>query len=138
MKPHPKPTKQPKTNKRRPKSERRVLETKLDWLLSVYVRRRDGACVICGATTGLTAGHWITRRKKRIRWDHRNVAAQCRSCNLAHNFNHQFYDMWMLKYRGAEVMRELTELSTEKAWKFTVDDLRDMVAQAEERLEALS
>jgi 5-methylcytosine-specific restriction endonuclease McrA len=53
--------------------------------LAVYVKRRDGACVECGVTTGLVAHHVVPAREGGVD-DPSNLVTLCRSCHgLAHS-----------------------------------------------------
>jgi len=56
-----------KPKRKRSKSERKILEKKLWDTASLYIRKRDGCCVTCGATEGLTMSHWIKCGKQRVR-----------------------------------------------------------------------
>ncbi len=41
------------------------------------MKRRDGACVVCGVTRELTWAHIYSRRYRRIRWLPSNTVAMC-------------------------------------------------------------
>lgn len=130
----PKPEPRKKAKRRTSKSERKMLEAKLWKLTADYVKLRDGICITCGATEGLTMSHWIKAGKQLIRYDLRNVACQCSTCNNLHNYYPERYTMWMVKRWGVDVMNELTIKSLGTKWKWSVIDLRQMVAEAETRL----
>lgn len=127
MPPKPKPTRAPRKSRRRKPSERRLLEKQLWDLTSLYVRLRDEQCVTCGATEGLTMSHWIKAGKQRVRYDLRNVNCQCKTCNGRHNHWTVYYDNYMLYHYSQETLIQLTEWGREKAWKWSVLSLRDMV-----------
>lgn len=67
------------------------VEADLDAVLSQFIRLRDcdglfgyGRCISCGKTISYQtseAGHFIPRRSRAVRWDERNVNAQCYECN---------------------------------------------------------
>ena len=57
---------------------------KLDKLLGVIVKERDGKCIVCGTTQNLTPGHLFSRIAYSTRWDLDNVYAQCLNCNFRH------------------------------------------------------
>ena len=74
----------------------KALDRKLWKLVSDYVRRRDcrrpisngsgfcGDCITCGKIwymEDMDAGHFISRNKKAVRFDFKNINAQCRGCN---------------------------------------------------------
>ena len=132
----PKPTPKVKTVRRR-KSPRKSLEKELWTTASLYVRKRDGVCVTCGATEGLTMSHWIKAGKQRVRYDERNVNCQCSTCNNRHNHWTYFYDKYMLTHYGEKIMLELTELAMGKLWKWSQMDLERMLAEYKEKLAGL-
>ena len=135
IRPRPKPVKETKPKRKRGKSERRLLEDELWKLTADYVKARDGCCVTCGATEGLTISHWIKAGKQIVRYDLRNCNCQCSTCNNTHNHYAYFYDNYMLKRWGAGVMLELTELAKQydsKNFKWSVLQLREMVAERRE------
>ena len=136
----PKPEKQAKSKRKFSKSERKTLEARLWKLTADYVKLRDGCCVTCGATEGLTISHWIKAGKQVVRYDIRNCNCQCSVCNNNHNYNPYVYDNYMLKHWGEKIMIELTDaakLYNSKNFKWSVLELRGMVEQAEYRLEDL-
>ena len=133
----PKPERKVKAKRKQSKSERKQLEKKLWNTASLYVRKRDGCCVTCGATEGLTMSHWIKAGKQRVRYDERNVNCQCSACNNRHNYYTLYYDEYMLKEYGQMVMLDLIELAKGTAWKWSVLDLRRMLAEYEEKLAGL-
>jgi hypothetical protein len=62
----------------------------LDTVFSEYIRRRDAdkngicRCITCGRPAPwreMDAGHFVSRNHKAVRWDERNVHAQCRAEN---------------------------------------------------------
>lgn len=91
----------------------RGLRDELDTLTSLIVRKRDGACVICGTTRDLTASHFYRRQYMAIRFDLRNVAAMCVTCNFRHSEDATAYTQWFLDLYSDETMRELYRLRTE-------------------------
>ena len=118
------------------KSERKQLEDELDRLTSLYVRKRDVFCVLCGKPVEC-AMHWVKRGKKQLRWDLRNVNGGCDSCNFKDNNWHEPYTAYMIRTYGNDVVLELIELSSAKKWKWSVLDLREMLADMRQRLEDL-
>ncbi|MDP9223591.1 MAG: hypothetical protein M3P18_06990, partial [Actinomycetota bacterium] len=48
-----------------------------DERVGAFVKRRDGACVVCGVTRELTWAHIYSRRYRRIRWLPSNTVAMC-------------------------------------------------------------
>lgn len=77
---------------RRQKSELRKWTDKLDKVLSLYVRMRDSRefhykyfrCISCGRVLPISeadCGHYHSRVHMSLRFDTRNVNAECRRCN---------------------------------------------------------
>jgi hypothetical protein len=72
----------------RPDLKRRIAV--LDQVFSKYIRLRDAdsrgycRCITCGRSEPwkeMDAGHFVSRDRKAVRWDERNVHAQCPHCN---------------------------------------------------------
>jgi hypothetical protein len=66
------------------------LDKKLWKIFSIYIRKRDSDedgyvyCFTCGVRkhwTEVDAGHFVTRSAKAIKYDEKNVHAQCKACN---------------------------------------------------------
>lgn len=93
--------------KRRKRSKRKALVTKLDTLVSQLVREATPYCVVCGKTYQLTAGHLFSRKNYSKRWSLDNVFTQCLGCNLSHEYDPMpFYDWYKNKF-GEETFRTL-------------------------------
>lgn len=102
----------------------KALIKKMDIVFSKYIRLRDSSggiftCCSCGKTKlfeQADAGHFINRRWMAIRWDERNVHAQCRSCNRFDEGNSIGYTRFMLKKYGEDVVDLLESLKTPYKW----------------------
>lgn len=74
----------------------------------------------------MNAGHYISRRHHSVRWDIRNVHAQCAGCNC---FKHGSLDEYalalQLKY-GEGILKELNTLK-HKEKRFTVKELQELI-----------
>lgn len=70
------------------KRSRKAIVKELDKVFSQFIRQRDGRCVQCGKTDGLTCGHLFSRVNFSTRWDEENCWCQCFGCNLRHE--HEF------------------------------------------------
>ena len=70
------------------KSEAKKLKDELDRYWSLYVRKRDNKCILCGGYEGetgrLQAHHWIVSRGDSLRYkfDVRNGVALCYGCHI--------------------------------------------------------
>ena len=77
------------TKPEKPDSRKKLIAT-LDRWFSKFIRLRDSdrngmcRCVTCGKPDHwkeMDAGHFISREKLPVRYDERNVHAQCKQCN---------------------------------------------------------
>jgi hypothetical protein len=93
------------------KVKRSTLKTKLDKVVSLFIRARDKKCVICGSTEGLSNGHVFSRTSLNTRWDitpDGNCHAQCWSCNYRHSSRDSYpYFNWYIKKFGQKKFDEL-------------------------------
>lgn len=91
------------------KSELRTWVNKLDKAVSLYVRLRDSKefhhryfrCISCGRVLPVTdadCGHYVGRAHMSLRFDPRNVNAECKACN-------RFRSDHLIGYRNSLVMR---------------------------------
>lgn len=64
------------------KASAKTLKNRATSLHSEYVRKRDGACVRCGATANLQAAHIVGRRAAFTRTDEANSRALCPGCHM--------------------------------------------------------
>jgi len=116
----------PKQGKRKTKSEGLpALDRKLWRLFSAFIRHRDcpggwGVCVTCGKPkpyADLDAGHFVGRRYKATKFDERNVAIQCRSCNRFNSGESYAFGVWIDKKYGAGTAESLYNLSRMRGTK---------------------
>jgi len=123
------------------KSERKKLVKKLDDVFSLYIRHRDNfCCFICGKVKSISVviqcGHLITRGKQSVKWDERNAHAQCRGCNLKHEYQPEHYNLkFIKKYGKAKYERLILESNIRP--RFTNDDLLSMLRIYKEKLAKL-
>lgn len=102
----------------------RRLINRLDKVFSEYVRLRDSrdgmfTCCSCGQLKPYEqadAGHFINRRWLAIRWDERNVHAQCRSCNRFDEGNNIGYTRFMTRKYGEDTVDLLLSMKTSYRW----------------------
>lgn len=64
------------------KPSRTSLKRKADTLFSLYIRKRDGHCLKCGATTNLQCSHLIRRENLAHRWDPKAAFTLCYKCHI--------------------------------------------------------
>ena len=122
---------------RKKKSERQKAVKYADDMMSLYIRKRDGRCVQCGATEILTNGHLITRGKYSTRWDEANCYCQCTGCNLRHEHDFTTFQQWWVEQNGQEAYNALVLKSntpvklTTTAIRLIGDGYRDKLKQLE-------
>lgn len=133
--------------KKRPRKKRRiskitgeVLHTRSWWegkyweAYSEYIRARDGfRCVmkdipghVCAGV--LQAGHIIPRGKRAIKYDERQVFAQCSGGNKAHHHWPQEYTNWFIQKFGQQVYDELVILSRQDAKVPSIKECQERIA----------
>lgn len=122
------------TKKKKP--SRKSLVKKLDTVVSLYIRKRDGACVICGAVEQLTNGHLFSRAAYSTRWLELNCHGSCWGCNYRHEFDFYPYQNWFVKKYGQEVYDDLhRQYRTTKKWHNS--DLEALIIEYSEKLKSL-
>lgn len=111
------------------KSARKSLVKKLDTIVSLYIRKRDGRSVLSGATDHLTNGHLFSRTSYSTRWDvtpDGNCHCQTVSENYTHEFDPYPYQKWYIDKFGIEKYDELhRRFKTVK--KFKDWELQEMI-----------
>ena len=89
------------------------LKAKLDRIFSEYIRLRDAdehgycRCISCGKIVHrkqCDAGHFVNRRHMSLRYDEKNVNAQCRACNRFDEGNMTGYHAGLIKKYGESVI----------------------------------
>ena len=120
---------------------RSQLKKKLDKEFSIYIRRRDsdsfselGNCITCGKSVHWKMadnGHFITRACLPIRWDEKNCALQCKSCNGFRGGEPLLYRKRLIGMYGEDEVERLENTYT--SWrasetdKWTMDELRELL-----------
>ena len=129
------------------RSNRKILESKLDELFSAYIRMRDKRKYGCCAFSQMRAHrpdlgndieccfHFVRKsRSKKLRWDDRNAVGACFACNGYMEQNEGPFWTWYARHYGVEQMEQLQRDSHGIA-KFSIDDLRAMVADLQSKIE---
>lgn len=141
IRPKPKPVKTIKIKRRKKKTNKQVLELKADRLVREIVLIRDRSCVCPPPKNGHSAvmqpGHLISRGKKSLRWDLRNVHCQCSSCNLTHEFAPERYTQWFIEEFGAEEYAQLVKESMMVLDTYGVDVLEKIIIGLEITLDVI-
>ena len=127
----PKPKKQPAI---------KDLQKKLWPIFSKWIRQRDNyTCYTCGKNmldnpSSCHAGHYVPQNKgNRLRFDERNVHAQCLTCNNFKSGNLSEYALNLEADYGLGVLQEFEAVKNERK-KFTREELQDMIDDYRQRL----
>lgn len=91
-------------------SPRKKLVKELDTAVSIYIRKRDAECVVCGSTQRLQNGHLFSRTAYSTRWDiteDGNCHAQCATHNYIHEMDSYPFTKWYLNNFGEKKYDEL-------------------------------
>jgi hypothetical protein len=113
------------------KDSRRELKLKADIQFSLFIRLRDGACILCGSTRNLECSHYHGRGNPALKLDPLNSHAMCRFHNQAHNNNRKPYRDYMLRTYGQKALDTLEERSR-KYTKYSDEDLRQKIKEFED------
>lgn len=120
------------------KERKAKLKTRRDWLREAqsafnrYIRTRDMGrpCISCGRhhTGQIHAGHYLsTGARPELRFDERNVHAQCAPCNNHLSGNIVLYRKGLIAKIGLEAVNALEGPHDPK--HYTVDDLKQIKAE---------
>lgn len=104
-------------------------------LANRYARERDcfgdsgAACISCGVWKSfeeLDGGHFIPTTSSAIRFDERNINAQCTRCNRFLHGNPRHYYKGMLRKFGEDVVDDLEarEFDTKKWTREELEEIR--------------
>src|SRR3990167_3621311 len=105
---------------------------KLDKVFSLFIRKRDAnssgnaACISCGNVyhyTQMDAGHYVSRNRMALRFDERNVHAQCRKCNRFMNGAMDEYALALQRKYGPDILVKLNA-EKNKIKQFTIQELQ--------------
>ena len=115
-------------------TDRQRLEKQLDELVSHIVRRRDliHGCITCGQPMiyeTASAGHFIHRSHRCVRWSLVNVNAQCYDCQRQDN--KAVYESAMIRKYGEELTQKIKEIARNDC-KHSVADLREFYRELKE------
>jgi len=119
--------------KRKKRTPHKILTDRLDEVVSLIVRKRDGRCVQWedGNCAGpLQCGHLITRSKQSVRWDLINCNAQCAGHNMAHEYNPHPYTLWWIRKYGLDAYKDLVRRSNVIVKRYD-RDLKDQIIYLE-------
>ncbi|MGE0126652.1 MAG: recombination protein NinG [Blastocatellales bacterium] len=118
---------------------RKQLVEKLDTLVSIYIRKRDRRCVVCGSTENLTNGHIFSRTHFTTRWHigkAGNCHTQCWSCNFKHTHDTVPYFNWYINKFGKAKFDALYR-EWNQGSRVSDKQMKEMIEVVKERLSEL-
>lgn len=114
-------------------SERKKLVNKLDKVFSQYIRMRDGVCVVCGTKDNLQCGHLYSRIAYSTRWDEDNAFAQCRNCNMRHEYDFEPLRKYAEMKHGKKKLKKIY-IKYKTPVKLSNNDLQDLIKYYQNKL----
>lgn len=127
------------------------LDKRLWRIFSRYIRARDAVkttgsiytvnCITCGkrkSTKEVDAGHYLSRSHASLKYDERNVHAQCKHCNMPPDPGEiHIYKERVKSLYGVNTPDELYK-KKQKLEKRNTRDIEDMIKRYKEKLEQLT
>lgn len=125
------------------KAKREKLKSRATWMREAqavfnrFIRARDEGqpCISCGRhhQGQIHAGHYLsTGARPELRFDERNVHAQCAPCNNHLSGNIALYRIALISKIGLAAVEELE--GPHEAKKYTIDELRAIKAEYTRKL----
>jgi hypothetical protein len=99
-------------------------------------RRIYGKCPLCLKNTIDCCFHFVTRRRKVLRWDIRNVVGACHSCNYLERKWPDISRAWYIRKFGAEQYLAIVDESA-KPFQSTAEFLNGIIKENSEALKSL-
>ena len=118
-------------------TERKKLESQLDTLTSLIVRKRDRKCIDCGVQVNLTCSHLFHRSKRAVRWDLKNCNCHCLEHNERHDQHPEFYIKWFIDEYGQREY-DILLFKSNQIKRFTIEELRELKTSHESYLSELN
>jgi len=122
------------------------LKKKADASFSKYVRYRDGEfkrgewlveCITCGVEKPIAqiqAGHFVSRRVNKLRFEEMNVNAQCVGCNM-YKQGEQYLYAKNLDAKYGEGTADALMARRHDVKKFTIPELEEIIQDAKTQIE---
>lgn len=108
-------------------TNRKSLVRQADKAFGDYIKERDNhVCVTCGAEDHMDCGHLFTRAAYSTRWAEQNAFAQCRGCNLRHEYDPGPLTIYFLRMFGKDAYENLHRVHKTTV-KYHDDDLQKII-----------
>jgi len=93
-----------------PAKLKKIKETQIDKIFSLWIRHRDKHCLRCGKTENLQCAHIHSRIARSVRWEPLNCITLCYACHIgwAHKYP-LFFTRFVEKHLGPEKLKELNK-----------------------------
>ena len=111
----------------------RQLKKELDLVFGKWVKQRENKCIVCGSTSNLQAGHFMSRRYNNTRYDPDNVHSECLKCNCFDPNSILEYRRQIINLYG-EGYDKVLEERAHVIRKFTVQELEELIKYYKELL----
>ena len=129
-----------KRKKRKKLPSFRLLERKADKAMSRYIRtisiKLYDKCPLCGINDIKCCFHFVSRRRKVIRWKEMNTVGACNTCNYIENYWADLSRAWFIKTRGVKAYLDLVEESKQSK-NFSREELAEIAKEYQSKLAAL-
>ena len=118
------------------------LKKEADKWFSRYIRQRDtdhtgyGECITCGRSyhwKEAQAGHFVSRKTNKLRYDERNVNLQCVGCNMFKSGEQYIYGKEIDQKYGDGIAEELMSQRND-THKFTITELEEIIKYSKDNL----
>ena len=117
----------------------RRLEKKADRLLSLIIRARavkefGGKCPFCKENPIEVCFHFISRKRKILRWSLLNVIGACSRCNWRERYFPDLYRAWLIRRIGVRAYLAMVDIATESI-SYTVEEMSILIESLLEVME---
>ena len=102
----------------------------------IRLKARGGYCCSCGSElkSKFDAGHYMNANNHwAVRFDERNVWAQCVNCNQHKHGNLIEYRSFLVKHHGEKWVQQL-EQDAKKTRKFTIEELKEIIKEYKQKI----
>lgn len=107
-----------------------ALLKKTEKVFNAYIRQRDSglSCISCDNIPNQAGHYFPVKGFSKLRYDERNVHAQCASCNCYKHGNQAMYRIGLVKRIGEQAVKELeTEAITNRVYKWSREELEEII-----------
>lgn len=129
-----------KKKKRKKLPTFKSLRKKADQAMSEYVRavtqRAYGICPLCMMKPVQCCFHFVSRKRRILRWDLQNVIGACTTCNYLENYFSDLSRAWYIRRFGVDQYLALVD-KAKGDHEYTREELQAIIVSFETKLEEL-